>query len=166
MKQIIYIHKFKTRLGWFHLASTEKGLAVIDFFDSNGFEREVKKRFGEFEKKLGGSINQKAEKEIKSYLDGKLTKFTIKLDVDGTPFQQKAMRKIGSIPYGKTMTYGEIARLLGNPGAARAVGSVNARNPLPIIIPCHRVLAVNGLGGYAGGLDLKRFLLDLEKAAY
>jgi len=166
MQQIIYIHEFKTKLGWFHLASTDKGLAVIDFFDSNAFEKEVKRRFGDFVKKSGGAINKKAEKEMKSYLDGKLTKFTIKLDIHGTPFQQRAMRKIGSIPYGKTATYGEIARSLGNPGAARAVGSVNARNPLPIIIPCHRVLAVNGLGGYAGGLHLKRYLLDLEKAAY
>jgi O-6-methylguanine DNA methyltransferase len=163
----IYIHKFKTGLGRFRLAATEKGLAIIDFTNSREFDEYVKKLFGNFcIKKSGGPINKQAEKEIKSYLSGRLKKFSLKLDVTGTPFQKRVLHEVASIPCGQTMTYGRIAELIGHPGAARAVGSANARNLLPIVIPCHRVLAVNGLGGYAGGLKIKRYLLDLENAEY
>ena len=166
MKKVVFIHKFKSKLGWFRLASTEKGLAIINFTDPCGFKSEIKKRFGDFQVKAGGEANKKAEKQIVSYLTGKLKKFSLKLDIEGTSFQRQVLRKVGSIPYGKTNTYGKIAASVGNPKAARAVGSVNARNMIPIVIPCHRVLAVNGLGGYAGGLKLKRYLLNLEKAKF
>lgn len=163
MTKTVYLHKFRTNLGWFRLASTEKGLAIINFTDPDGFKSDVKNRFGDFLVKPGGSLNKKAEKQLKSYLSGKLKKFTLKLDLEGTPFQRRVLRKVGSVPYGKTITYGKIAASVGNSKAARAVGSVNAGNVLPIVIPCHRVLAANGLGGYAGGLKLKKFLLDLEQ---
>ncbi len=167
MTREIYIHKFKTDLGWFRVASTEKGLVKIDFTNPADFDESIKKLSGGFNIiKTNGTINRQAEKEIMSYLSGKLKKFSVKLDLTGTSFQKLALRKVAAIPYGKTMTYGQIAGLIGHPGAARAVGSANAGNPLPIIIPCHRVLAVNGLGGYAGGLEIKRYLLDLEKAEY
>ena len=166
MKRTVYIHKFRTNMGWFRLASTEKGLAIINFTDPTGFKLDVKKRFADFQVRAGGVINKKAEKQIKSYLAGKLKEFSLKLDLDGTPFRRRVLRKVGSIPYGRTITYGKIAASIGNSKAARAVGSVNAGNSLPIVIPCHRVLAVNGLGGYAGGLKLKKFLLNLEKVDY
>ncbi len=72
------------------------------------------------------------------------------------------LERVAAIPYGHTLTYGAIARAIGKPGAARAVGAANARNPLPLLIPCHRVVASNGLGGYGGGLAMKRRLLELE----
>lgn len=166
MKQSVYIHKFKTGLGWFRLASTEKGLAIINFTDPVGFKSDMKKRFGDFQVKTGGVMNKKAEKQLKSYLAGKLKKFSLKLDLEGTPFQCRVLGKVGSVSYGKTITYGKIASSIGNSKAARAVGSVNAGNALPIVIPCHRVLAAKGLGGYAGGLKLKKYLLNLEKAKH
>lgn len=166
MKKTVHVHKFKTDLGWFRLASTEKGLAIINFIDPVGFKSDMKKRFGDYQVKAGGVMCKKAEKQLKAYFAGKLKKFSLKLDMDGTPFQRRVLGKVGSIPYGKSITYGKIAASVGNSKAARAVGSVNAGNALPIVIPCHRVLAVNGLGGYAGGLKLKKYLLSLEKVKY
>jgi len=166
MKKSVHLHKFRTELGWFRLASTEKGLAIINFTDPVGFKTDMKKRFGDYQVKAGGVMNKKAEKQIRSYLAGTLKKFSLKLDLDGTSFQRRVLGKVGSISYGKTITYGKIAASVGNSKAARAVGSVNAGNALPIVIPCHRVLAANGLGGYAGGLKLKKYLLNLEKAKY
>ncbi len=81
-----------------------------------------------------------------------------------TPFQRKVLETIYKIPPGETMTYGEVAKAAGRPGAARAVGNVMAHNPIPLILPCHRVVATNGLGGFTGGLDVKRKLLRLEGA--
>ncbi len=166
MKRTVYIHKFRTKMGWFRLASTEKGLAIINFTNPAGFKSDIKKRFADFQVKAGGAMNKKAERQIKSYLAGKLKEFSLMLDLAGTPFQRRVLRKVGSIPYGRTITYGKIATSIGNSKAARAVGSVNAGNSLPIVIPCHRVLAAKGLGGYAGGLKLKKYLLNLEKVKY
>ena len=109
MKKPVYIHKFKTNLGWFRLASTEKGLAIINFTDPVGFKLDMKKRFGDYQVKAGGVINKKAEKQIISYLSGKLKNFSLKLDLEGTPFQRRVLGKVGSVPYGKTITYGKIA---------------------------------------------------------
>ncbi len=164
----LFTHKFKTNLGWFQVAATEKGLALISFGPKGGqiFNNLVKKHYGDYKVVSGGSENKKAEKQIGRYLDGKLNKFSLKLDIDGTAFQKKALRKIAAIPYGKTKTYGAVASAIGHAGAARAVGTVNAKNRLPIVIPCHRVVATNGLGGYAGGLKLKKHFLDLENAKY
>ena len=164
----LFTHKFNSGLGWFYTASTERGLALINFGPKSGqtFGTLTKKYYSDYKIVAGGSENRKAERQLRKYLDGKLKKFSLKLDIAGTPFQKKALRKIGAIAYGKTKTYGAIAKSIGHPGAARAVGSVNAKNRLPIVIPCHRVLAVNGLGGYAGGLKLKKQLLNLERIKY
>jgi len=89
--------------------------------------------------------------------------YRFKLD-NMTPFQRKVLKAIRKIPPGKTMTYGDVAKAAGKPGAARAVGNVMARNPIPLILPCHRVVASNGLGGFTGGLKVKRKLLRLEGA--
>jgi methylated-DNA-[protein]-cysteine S-methyltransferase len=164
MKRLI-IHKFKTQIGWFHLAETEKGIAIVDFPEehSDYFNSLLKKDYKDFEIEMGGTQNYLAERQIRDFLDGRLKKFTVKLDIKGTEFHKKALRQVARIPYGKTATYGQIAASIGSPKAARAVGSANARNRLPILIPCHRVVASNGLGGYAGGLKLKKSLLELEK---
>lgn len=160
----VSVHTFDTPIGEMTTASTSRGLAVIWLpkQKKKDFNIRLNKMFGDFKKETGGRINKQAEKEIKEFLRGKRTIFKVKLDLHKTDFHKKVLQKVASIPYGKTKTYGEIARSVGNPKAYRAVGSANARNDLPLIIPCHRVVATNGLGGYAGGLPLKKKLLEFE----
>ena len=91
----------------------------------------------------------------------------MKLVPQGTPFQLSVLIALQEVPYGETISYGELARRIGKPKAYRAVGAANARNPLPIVIPCHRVIGSNGsLVGFGGGLDIKQKLLDLERTHY
>lgn len=105
-----------------------------------------------------------AERQLISYFAGQLQVFSLPLCTKGTPFQEKVWCALQKIPYGETRTYGELAAMIGQPTAARAVGGANHRNPLAIIIPCHRVVAAHGeLGGYGGGLDKKQWLLALEE---
>ena len=107
---------------------------------------------------------RQAAAELTAYFAGQLRQFTVPLAPKGTPFQQKVWAALREIPYGETRSYKEIAAMVGNEKACRAVGMANNRNPLPIFIPCHRVVGANGkLVGYAGGLDVKTFLLELEK---
>ena len=104
-------------------------------------------------------------KQFVKYFKGDLKRFDFPLDLSlGTPFQQKVWKILTTIPYGKTRSYKWIASAIHNPKASRAVGNANGKNPLAILIPCHRVIRENGeLGGYAGGISIKRFLLNLEK---
>ncbi|MFJ8198396.1 methylated-DNA--[protein]-cysteine S-methyltransferase [Streptomyces sp. NPDC096152] len=107
-----------------------------------------------------------AEEQLEAYFAGRLTEFTLELRLDGTPFQRRVWEQLRSIPYGLTRTYGDLAEALGNPGASRAVGLANGRNPIGVIVPCHRVVGADGsLTGYGGGLDRKRRLLDFERGA-
>lgn len=103
-------------------------------------------------------------RQLEAYFAGQLEVFDVPLAPEGTPFQQKVWTKLCDIPYGETISYRELARRLGNPNASRAVGLANGSNPIPIIIPCHRVIGSNGkLTGYGGGLPIKEKLLALEK---
>ncbi len=109
-------------------------------------------------------LQKKALFELKEYFEGKLTEFTLPLAPEGTEFQKKVWRALCTIPYGETRSYGEIAKLIGNPRACRAVGGANNKNPIMIVIPCHRVIGADGsLVGYAGGTDIKKRLLELER---
>ncbi|MFQ5702664.1 MAG: methylated-DNA--[protein]-cysteine S-methyltransferase [Gemmatimonadales bacterium] len=102
-------------------------------------------------------------RELREYLAGKRTDFTFPIRLEGSAFERKVWKALRRIPYGETWTYGEVAQAIGNPKAARAVGSANGRNPVPLVVPCHRVVAAGGkLGGFGGGLPLKRKLLALE----
>ncbi len=102
-------------------------------------------------------------REIELYFKGKLTEFKTPIDLSqGTPFQRSVWKKLLDIPYGKTATYKDVAEGVGRPGAARAVGNAVGANPIPIVIPCHRVLASNGLGGYSCGIEIKKDLLRVE----
>jgi methylated-DNA-[protein]-cysteine S-methyltransferase len=104
-----------------------------------------------------------AAEQLAEYFDGERTGFQLALAPDGTPFQRDVWTALADIPYGHTMSYGELAATVGRPHAFRAVGNANGANPIPIIVPCHRVLASGGrIGGYGGGLDAKRTLLALE----
>jgi methylated-DNA-[protein]-cysteine S-methyltransferase len=108
---------------------------------------------------FGGVIEQLA-----AYFNGDLKEFDVPLDLVGTPFQRKVWAALQEIPYGETSSYGELAARIGQPGAARAVGLANGRNPIGIIVPCHRVVGANGkLVGYGGGLPRKQRLLALER---
>jgi methylated-DNA-[protein]-cysteine S-methyltransferase len=104
-------------------------------------------------------------RELDEYFAGGRQKFSLPLDLRGTPFQLSCWNALLAIPYGETRSYGDIARAIGHPQAFRAVGMSNNRNPIAIIVPCHRVIASGGsLCGYGGGLEIKRKLLDLEQA--
>jgi methylated-DNA-[protein]-cysteine S-methyltransferase len=108
-------------------------------------------------------ILKQAGKELNEYLSGKRTDFSVPLAFDGTEFQREIWKQIARIPFGKTISYTELARRVGAPKATRPAGTATGRNPLGIIIPCHRVVAKDGgLGGYAGGLDRKKSLLKIE----
>ena len=107
---------------------------------------------------VGEAIHQ-----LREYFAGRRTGFELPLAPEGTPFQRAVWRQLQDIPYGGTISYGELARRVGNPKASRAVGAANGANPIPIVIPCHRVIAADGkLGGFGGGLPVKKALLELE----
>lgn len=117
----------------------------------------------EFEASAAPPVMKQAKKQLAEYFAGKRTRFQLPLDLKGTGFQLKAWQALRKIPYGKTWSYQEQARRVGDPRKARAVGAANGRNPVSIIVPCHRVIGKNGhLTGFGAGLDAKRFLLQLE----
>ncbi|MFB6788449.1 methylated-DNA--[protein]-cysteine S-methyltransferase [Streptomyces olivaceus] len=107
-----------------------------------------------------------AEEQLEAYFAGELKEFGLPLRLTGTPFQRTVWDQLRKIPYGETRTYGQLADALGNPAASRAVGLANGRNPIGIVVPCHRVIgASGGLTGYGGGLERKQRLLDLERGS-
>jgi len=107
-------------------------------------------------------ILKEAATQLEEYFAGERTEFDLRMELDGTPFQRDVWAELTRIPYGETISYGELARRVGRPKGPRAVGQANGRNPIAIIVPCHRVLASTGIGGYGGGLTCKRALLALE----
>lgn len=151
-------------LGEVFVASTERGLCMVDFMTSEKvFRQRLARRFSA-EVVRNDRENQKALAQIDLYLKGKIEKFDMPLDLRGTPFQKRVWGALLEIPYGHTRTYQDVARAIGHPRAFRAVGNANGSNCIPLIIPCHRVIASNGgLGGYGHGLEVKRRLLDLER---
>jgi methylated-DNA-[protein]-cysteine S-methyltransferase len=107
---------------------------------------------------------QSASTQLRQYFSGERTEFDVPLAANGTAFQERVWAELRAIPYGRTISYGELARRIGNPAAARAVGLANGRNPISIIVPCHRVIGANGsLTGYGGGLERKNTLLAHER---
>jgi methylated-DNA-[protein]-cysteine S-methyltransferase len=112
------------------------------------------------------SVFDAVRKQLEGYFDGRLREFDLPLSARGTAFQREVWRALAAIPYGTTTTYAAIARAIGRPRAVRAVGAANGKNPLSIVVPCHRVIGKGGtLTGYAGGVTNKRTLLDLESRA-
>ena len=173
--EIIWITVFRHGRWQIGLASTERGLAEIAFpaRSASSFRTGIEDRFpgariitapGERPTAPPG-ILEEARQQITEYIDRRRRDFTLKLDLRRlTPFQSRVLEATMKIPYGSTAGYGEIARRIGSPRAARAVGGALNRNPLPLCIPCHRVIGADGsLVGFGGGLKLKRFLLDLER---
>jgi len=146
-------------LGRILLAADDGGLTMINFQDGAGARRPP---LGSVE---SAAPFKEAKNQLRSYFRGELKKFSLPLSPQGTPFQRSVWQALRDIPYGKTISYRELARRVGTPTAWRAVGGANKRNPLPIVVPCHRVIASDGsLSGYYGGTDLKERLLKLEAA--
>lgn len=124
----------------------------------------VELRFGDFGGTDASDLLERARAEIEAYFAGRRRTFDLPLAPAGTPFQQRVWRALQEIPYGECRSYGAVAAAVGAPKASRAVGMANCRNPLPVLIPCHRVIGANGrLTGYAGGLEKKELLLNLEQ---
>ena len=158
MKEVFH-RRFSTELGELELFASRDALTGLYFADETPTEQP-----GAAESDPAGILDA-AEQEIQEYLAGTRKAFDLPLDFSwGTAFQQSVWRGLQNIGYGQTVSYGELARRIERPRAARAVGGANHVNPLSIIIPCHRVIAANGsLGGYGGGLWRKQALLDLEQ---
>lgn len=110
-------------------------------------------------------LAREAGRQMQDYMAGKLTHFNLPLRADGTEFQRAVWRAMAAVPYGETRSYAQLARAAGRPRASRAVGSACGRNPLPIVVPCHRIVTSDGqLGGYSGGVNIKAELLELERS--
>jgi methylated-DNA-[protein]-cysteine S-methyltransferase len=150
---------FASPVGKLKLVASETGLIAI-LWDNDNPRRVPLSGLVEDNNQ---SVLVETERQLTEYFAGKRDVFTIPLDMRGTPFQQDVWRALQAIPFGKTLTYGEIAKQLGRPNASRAVGAANGRNPISIVVPCHRVIGSSGkLTGFAGGLDVKAQLLNLE----
>ncbi len=120
--------------------------------------------FGEQVVAADDDVLAAAAAQLQAYFAGELTSFDLPLSLEGTGFQRTVWAGLRDIPYGETISYGELARRIGQPSASRAVGLANGKNPVSIVVPCHRVIGANGsMTGYGGGLDRKRFLLALEQ---
>ena len=143
-------------VGKLRLIASDKGLVAIDV-------RNVKTSNDQVKNAAAQKILSATKKQLEQYFAGKRTAFDIPLDLEGTDFQQLAWRALCRIPFGRTISYGDQAKNIKKPKAFRAVGSANGKNPIPIIVPCHRVVAGDGsLGGYSLGLKMKKQLLALE----
>lgn len=143
-------------IGILEIIASKNGICEINFIDEiNGVN---------LNNKFDNKFIELCAKELKLYFDKKLKKFSVALDINGTEFEKSVYSELQKIEYGKTKSYKDIAKSIGNEKAYRAIGNANGKNKIPIILPCHRVLAANGLGGYSGGIDKKIFLLNLENA--
>lgn len=148
--QCQYIAQVETKVGFLRIYANTDGVSEIRFF-----EQEINER--------PNDVCIEAKKQLKAYLQGRLHRFELPLAPQGTDFQKRVWQQLLKVPYGKTASYLDIANALSKPTACRAVGAANGKNPISIVIPCHRVIGSNGkLTGYAGGLPRKTFLLNLE----
>lgn len=163
----VYCTSFDSRIGHIYIASTDKGLCKINI------PKETKKDFfgwldNHFEVDAvveNKSRNKEYIDQLTRYLNGKLVQFTFPIDLIGTPFQIRVWKELSKIPYGVSITYKQLAKRVGVPKGFQAVGKANGANPLPIVIPCHRVIGSDGsLIGYASGVKTKEFLLRHEGA--
>ncbi len=149
----LFVAFLKSPIGNLKVCATQDGIRSVDFTD------DFEKLFAT-DKNLAECVNQ-----LDEYFSGKRKEFSVKLDLQGTPFQKKIWARLLEIPFGKTMSYMEMAMKYGDVKSIRAIGMANSKNPVAIIVPCHRVIGANGeLTGYAGGLSRKKWLLDLEGA--
>lgn len=146
-------------VGELFVAATDRGLCRVSYFVDRA-EDEVVRTFGP---RLLRVPLDDVRRELDEYFEGRRRDFDLPLDLRVAAFHEEVLRELARVPYGSTTTYGALAARVGHPRAARAIGTVMNRNPIPIVLPCHRVIGSNGsLTGYGGGLDAKRRLLELE----
>lgn len=171
---VVFAAEMDSPIGPLVLAATEQGLCNIHF---GGLDDSLETLKDWSKRQLADSngvlvpasagdhpILKEAFNQLQAYFESKLRSFDVPLHMAGTPFQLKVWEALRAVPYGETCTYKDIALAIGQPGAMRAVGGANNRNPVPIIVPCHRVIGAGGkLVGYGGGLPIKVALLDLEQ---
>lgn len=155
-----YLKTLDTPAGTLFLAATERAVTALVW------SREALAGIGITPSEDGApKLLAVAAAQVREFLAGERETFDLPLDLAGTPFQRKVWDALRTIPFGETWSYGELAKRVGNPGAVRAVGTANGRNPVCIIVPCHRVVRSTGQpGGYAGGAERKAYLLGLESA--
>lgn len=143
---------YQTRIGHLKIGYNHKAITQVALIDDT------------CDKGKMSELSNRAYQQIEEYLNGERKTFSLPIQLDGTTFQKRVWEALLTIDYGKTVTYKEIAHQIGNEKASRAVGMANNKNPIMIIVPCHRVIGTNGqLVGYAGGLSMKQYLLELEK---
>lgn len=146
-------------IGKLQLVASDLGLVAIMWEK----DRPGRVRLDDLQENTSHPILVRTEQELTQYFAGKRNSFSVPLDLRGTPFQKQVWEALLGIPFGETRTYGQLAVQLGNPKSTRAVGAANGRNPIAVIVPCHRVVGFSGkLTGFAGGLDAKAHLLSLE----
>lgn len=162
----VTLRKIDTLIGRMTLGATAEALVLADFTHRSMMARQlasVRRRIGPAS---GGTtaLLDAAERQLREYLAGERRGFALPIRAPGSPFQERVWSELRRIPYGATISYGELAARVGQPAGSRAVGRANGSNRLAVIIPCHRVIAAGGsLGGYGGGLGAKRLLLDVER---
>jgi len=166
MPETFYMKRYSSPLGVYVLISSQQGIVCVKP------EEHMKVDFTRWERdgitlEDHNEYNNRLVEELDSYFAGKLRQFSVPLDLRGTEFQLRVWECLYSIPYGETLSYGQVAHAIARPTASRAVGRANGSNPVSIVVPCHRVIGANGkLVGYGGGLDRKQALLDLEAKAF
>ncbi len=151
MNEIFYSY-FESPIGFIEIIADKNNLKSVNFIEELPEE-----------KRKGNKITISTRKQLKEYFAGKLKKFNVPISFNGTEFQNKVWKALTGIPYGSVVTYSDISKIIGNDKSVRAVGSANAKNPISIIVPCHRVIAKSGkLSGYAGGIERKEWLIEHE----
>ena len=164
---MVYCTSFESKIGLIYVASTDEGVCKICLprQTKRDFLRWLREHFDDSEVTDNKSRNRDVIDQLTRYFNGKLARFTVNTDMIGTPFQIRVWKELARIPYGNTITYKHLAKRLGTSRGFQAIGRANAANPIPIIVPCHRVLGTNGsLVGYSSGVKTKEFLLKLEGA--
>jgi O-6-methylguanine DNA methyltransferase len=167
MPEPLALQEVTSPIGALRLAATSQGLVRIAFPRERGlgFRGWLERHLPEASPVDWVPVLDKVATELEEYFSGRRTVFTVPLDLRGTPFQRAVWEELLRVPYGEVRSYGEVARVLGRPSAARAVGAAVGSNPVPVLVPCHRIIQKSGeLGGFGGGLQAKRELLALERA--
>ena len=159
-------HVMSSPLGLLFVVRSERGLRFIEFMDRKSIKRMIashQARYPEAAWEASMLENKDVVEQLEGYFSGAASRFELPLDPEGTPFQRGVWKELLRIPYGQTRSYGQIAKAIGQPRAARAVGLANNQNPIAIVVPCHRVIGADGsLTGYGGGMGRKRWLLQHE----
>jgi len=164
----IYYSVYKTRLGDIYLGFQKYELISLSFNDFDKFKKKIIGYFSGSNIVIKYvSLQNSLKSEFDRYFNGNPVNWEIPLKLYGTSFQKRVWNELMNIPYGEIITYGDLAKILGDKNKARAVGNANSKNPVPIIIPCHRVVAANGkLGGFSAGIHWKKYILNIENVKW